>query len=222
MWNWLKSYFQFCGRAVKDNFKRSRWYVHMKAISWLISTVLSVIGVLYIIRKLYPLLSGATWAIIGLSVFIVFLLFIIENVRRFHFRIVSELNIQHRAASGLFHKHSDITARLNYHSGEACQMILDCQTRKETLSENEINSWTERVVQYMKEYKLYDYVSKFADPKLPNQLPELLPLDPDKLRKARLDARLDLLREFARELRNQAINSPYGSDSDPNTLTSSR
>jgi hypothetical protein len=217
MLDFLKGYFNFCSLAFTE-IKPSRGGKLMKVIYslalFILGTVIGgVLGIRYL--DIIKLLPWYWWGIIILFTAIIFLLSIIEGARRFHEKTIEVLSDQHHAAKNLFHRNDDIIARLNYEDGKANEITITGG-----FDEQSANAWSSAISQYLAHYKLDDFIRRFSAPdhELLEVLPDALPSNPDELRRKRMEARRRLLSKFAYELRTQAINSPYGSDSDSKNL----
>ena len=89
--------------------------------NWLFGFITSLtLGYLYL-QYGFPQLSKRWWAIIFLSIFSIFLLFLVWVIKRFHERTVKELNIEHESEAKTRQKHITHIERLTYVRGMAFQ-----------------------------------------------------------------------------------------------------
>jgi hypothetical protein len=112
MWQYIKSYLNFCRIAVDSEILQGRWLKSMKATYKIVSAIATVIlawwGAKELVQMLPPL-GKRWWAIIILSLFSGCLLFLVGVIKSFHEKTVSKLNQQH--ASELNDLNSDRQAR---------------------------------------------------------------------------------------------------------------
>jgi hypothetical protein len=97
-------------------FKQGRGYKLVRAIHWIFKLIIfTILGVgLYTVGKaLYPLLPLLVWLFILLGIALIIQTTVIHFLGRHLDRITSERATQHTAATSLFHRNSDIIARLS-------------------------------------------------------------------------------------------------------------
>lgn len=115
MWSYIKAYFNFCALAFREVFKP---IVSRKLVKWLyllIAFVLSVIvsdflgiPLLELSKPVFELLPVLWWVIVLLAIVIIFLLFLIDGSRRFHGRVINELNAAQREEISESRRHAKL------------------------------------------------------------------------------------------------------------------
>lgn len=103
MWNEIKSYFKFCGLALAQDYHHSRWYRLLSATyvrankiaNYALGTTTSALVILGVYSYRATLLSNKRWvAIVTLSLVVVFLLWLIGVVKRYHERTLNEITLE--------------------------------------------------------------------------------------------------------------------------------
>jgi hypothetical protein len=106
MWNSIKSYLKFCSFAFSEDYQQKGWYKRLstiyiradKLVSIILGTTLSALVIFYLYPHRDLVLNNKRWsAIVILSTFSLFLLYLIGAIKRFHERVVNEMEARRKS-----------------------------------------------------------------------------------------------------------------------------
>jgi hypothetical protein len=150
MWDSIKSYFKFCGHAVREQLRQSRWLKSIKTAYKVIAFISTLILLWWSLREIVealPPLGKRWWAIIILSFVIACLLTLIGVIKSFHERTVREVNELHERtvaeASAGYKSRARIIEKLSYVNGLAEEIDKRYWINKESPkpSKEELEIW---------------------------------------------------------------------------------
>jgi hypothetical protein len=131
MWNSIKSHAAFCWIAFAQDIQRWRWYRKVsttyarlnKVIAFLFGGgLVSLIVIYLLIPHGASFSNNKRWvAIVILSAVVLFLLYLIGAIKRFHESTIDELTARHQTEVSSWRGHADTVFRLSFTYGLAQQ-----------------------------------------------------------------------------------------------------
>jgi hypothetical protein len=131
MWDRIKSYFVFCRAALADDYKHSRWYKkvsdpYTKAnlwAGWIFGGTISSLALGYFVWQNWDFFEqNWRWVLVGLlSLFTLFLVWLIGAIKRFHERTVGELTETQKTLLARARRQIDVVWKLSTAFGMAQQ-----------------------------------------------------------------------------------------------------
>lgn len=148
---WFRAYIGFCWRALKEEYEPSGGLKLMKRVYAVLAFIVLTffgLGIVTVLKFLYPLLHKLAWLSIGLGIAITTLLVTIEAIRRFHERTVKEMREEHEGTvkemRAEYATRSKRLYELSFINGHAAQIDLLFQ-KIETAPPNVLRDWGARL-----------------------------------------------------------------------------